>query len=267
MTMEQGMGHLPLGVGVEDVFISSESGVSMIAQLMRIKLREQEYTFAVKMRDVVLFAALLAFPVSFIIILTKRRDIIGYGHVGRHSPSVPPKTKSFKHQSKFWSFEDGDFANVSVAEWRRTISEWKRIRPYGGGFLQVEMSEQNILPRPIRLDVTKQVPMYSLSIFHQLHCLTAIFSDYVTIGEGEVPKIPPSHTLHCFDYLRQAIMCYGDSTLEHVVSGKGRETLEYGYESPRMCKDFNAVLGYAWDHNVVEIGDLPHKSDKHGGHR
>lgn len=61
-------------------------------------------------------------------------------------------------------------------------------------------------------------------------------------------------------------MCYGDSTLEHVVPGKERETLEYGYESPRMCRDFNAVLDYAWDHNVVKIGDLPKMGVQHGGH-
>lgn len=62
-------------------------------------------------------------------------------------------------------------------------------------------------------------------------------------------------------------MCYGDSTLEHVADGGSRDTLEHGYESDRMCRDFNAVLDYAWERNVVKIGDLPKMSHDNGGRK
>lgn len=69
--------------------------------------------------------------------------------------------------------------------------------------------------------------------------------------------MPVSHTLHCFDYLRQAIMCYGDSTLEYLTTDfDDYNALEYGYQSHRICRNFNAVLQYGWDHNVVKIGDI-----------
>lgn len=45
----------------------------------------------------------------------------------------------------------------------------------GGGFIQVDSSEQDILPKPVRLAVTKGVPMFSMSVFHQLHCLVGYY--------------------------------------------------------------------------------------------
>lgn len=54
------------------------------------------------------------------------------------------------------------------------------------------------------------------------------------------------HTLHCIDYLRQAIVCAGDMTL--VNTG---EDLEFDHGPPRMCRDFDAVKEWvernAWD--------------------
>ncbi|QDS71060.1 hypothetical protein FKW77_008682 [Venturia effusa] len=229
------------------------------------------------MRDAIVLATLLAFPLSFVIILTKhtnnavRHSVEGHSPIGLAGevngivPPFPSTSKTFRHDSIFWPFKDVDLANVAESKWNFIVEEWRIIRPFGGGWLKVDDWDQHILPRPVRLDVTKMIPMYSISIFHQLHCLTAIFSEYLTARQGKAPEADLSHTLHCYDYLRQTVMCHGDSTLEYVAEGRSQETLEYGYESPRVCRDFNAVLNYAWKHNAVKMRDLIELQYKVGG--
>lgn len=65
--------------------------------------------------------------------------------------------------------------------------------------------------------------------------------------ENETPelfgaRIDQHHIRHCFDYLRQAIVCAADTNLEvvdrvtHVTNGWGQE---------KICRDWDAVVRYA----------------------
>ncbi|KAF7876350.1 hypothetical protein EAF04_001443 [Stromatinia cepivora] len=67
----------------------------------------------------------------------------------------------------------------------------------------------------------------TLSVLHQLHCLDSIRhiyyldNDAATTGtllrEEELePHLRRSHMRHCLDFLRQSLMCCGDSTIEKV---------------------------------------------------
>jgi hypothetical protein len=59
-----------------------------------------------------------------------------------------------------------------------------------------------------------------------------------------------SHTEHCFDYLRQAILCAADITLERVrVDG----SIDIG--SPRVCKDWSRVRSMI-DTNHEQMTDV-----------
>ncbi|KAL4943308.1 hypothetical protein BDV06DRAFT_211161 [Aspergillus oleicola] len=55
-------------------------------------------------------------------------------------------------------------------------------------------------------------------------------------------RMAPSHIRHCFDYLRQTIMCAADTNLEvldwemHLTSGWGQN---------RICRDFEKVFEWA----------------------
>ena len=49
------------------------------------------------------------------------------------------------------------------------------------------------------------------------------------------------HTMHCFAYLRQSIMCAADTALEPY---KAEHNGVDGYGSPHQCRDYNAV--YEW---------------------
>lgn len=54
--------------------------------------------------------------------------------------------------------------------------------------------------------------------------------------------IDDTHMLHCFDYLRQALMCAADTNLEHV-SRKTRITT--GWNSDKICRNYGKVFEWA----------------------
>jgi hypothetical protein len=53
------------------------------------------------------------------------------------------------------------------------------------------------------------------------------------------------HTGHCFDYIRQSIMCAGDTTLEGLTEAGP------GWGSKHECADYDALLEWANDHTVL----------------
>jgi hypothetical protein len=52
------------------------------------------------------------------------------------------------------------------------------------------------------------------------------------------------HSAHCFDYIRQALMCAGDTTLE------GKTEAGPGWGSVHECVDYDALLGWANEHSA-----------------
>ena len=69
---------------------------------------------------------------------------------------------------------------------------------------------------------------------------TATAPDSYLKGTGT--RIATSHIHHCFDYLRQALMCAADTNLEVL----DRETrLTDGWGSERKCRDYQGVSRWA----------------------
>ena len=72
---------------------------------------------------------------------------------------------------------------------------------------------------------TDRGDVYDISLFHQLHCLARIRAHLYllqgSIGRNNSQQIQDillspqeDHVHHCFDYIRQALMCAGDMTVE-----------------------------------------------------
>jgi len=63
--------------------------------------------------------------------------------------------------------------------------------------------------------------VYMVSFFHQLHCLRHIQMAFIKSNTNS-SSFPPisqedfKHIEHCFDWIRQGIMCSADTTLERV---------------------------------------------------
>tara|TARA_R110002003_G_scaffold3381_1_gene25262 strand:- start:10452 stop:10871 length:420 start_codon:yes stop_codon:yes gene_type:complete len=107
----------------------------------------------------------------------------------------------------------------------------------------------------------------AVSAFHQLHCLyglrVAYFAQVNFLHAAKhsldatfayVPnayldgmsehELGLHHVEHCFEYLRQSVMCAADTNLEDTVENEGgNETMPWGKE--RVCRDWEAVKAWA----------------------
>jgi hypothetical protein len=120
-----------------------------------------------------------------------------------------------------------------------------------------------------------------ISAFHHLHCLVSMASHlepettdweqytirrayYSTTSEGNLEdfdfgKERKPHVAHCFDYLRQGILCSADSTIE-----PGVDTVNgfLGAGFPRQCRDFGELQDWAEDHRAFDahgfLADMEH---------
>ncbi|KAM5544693.1 hypothetical protein V8D89_001591 [Ganoderma adspersum] len=98
--------------------------------------------------------------------------------------------------------------------------EWASIFPNGGGFLRLGPDGR----------------LFGLALFHQMHCLARIRRAMSIRRSSE-------HVHHCFNYLRQAIMCEANPTLEPVIPILGRRSVNA--EIPHACRDWTKVYELA----------------------
>lgn len=115
-------------------------------------------------------------------------------------------------------------------------------------------SQYNNLPTAIH-DYPNHT-VFTTSVTHQLHCLYTILSAYNKLKiavtspvRGEHPNMS-WHMDHCFEYIRQAIMCSGDVALEGAATtfplGENGEDLggSDGWDAKHVCRDYGQVYEY-----------------------
>ena len=97
---------------------------------------------------------------------------------------------------------------------------------------------------------TKQGEVFDISLFHELHCLihirTHTFTLQAMMGRDNWQEIydvllkgSEDHVFHCFDYIRQALMCAGDMTVEWPrVEKDGSRFAVDGWGITHECKDW-----------------------------
>jgi Mycotoxin biosynthesis protein UstYa len=120
---------------------------------------------------------------------------------------------------------------------------------------------------------------YSLAVFHQLHCLVsptrklfiilAAFSNFYQYSimrvyeespasptaESHGPPAHHSHIDHCFRYLRQSLLCCGDTALEGQDSATTLPGTD-GTGAVHMCKDHDEILRWAESRRVVDHKEI-----------
>ncbi|OLN92793.1 hypothetical protein CCHL11_06693 [Colletotrichum chlorophyti] len=144
------------------------------------------------------------------------------------------------------------FANSSYQQ------NWLAMVPKGLGYLDIKNPERyDNLPVPLPEFAPRTV--FTTSMTHQLHCLYAILESYAGLainGSASVDMhshIPentngadgPWHLAHCFDYLRQGILCAGDVALEGTQTTFPEGfTGSDGWDAKHVCKDPKQVYEY-----------------------
>jgi len=145
-------------------------------------------------------------------------------------------------------------------------SAWETILPEGKGAIEVPDPKQWHLEGgyPVSNGTSSTSELYGLSMFHQLHCLATLKSEFAKFvknspGETHIAGrdedgrdegiIGPEHLEHCFDYLRQAIMCAGDLTLEKAIVKDGVPIASVdGWGVVHQCQDWKAMFDFAESH-------------------
>lgn len=63
---------------------------------------------------------------------------------------------------------------------------------------------------------------------------------YYSALAGRKSQVSSAHLTHCFDYLRQTVMCHGDTTLEWLPAPPN-DTGSTGWGYEHRCRDFGAI--------------------------
>ncbi|KAK0708463.1 hypothetical protein B0H67DRAFT_495483, partial [Lasiosphaeris hirsuta] len=118
----------------------------------------------------------------------------------------------------------------------------------GKGF--VIINNQTTLPDLPRLDKSARGDKHAMiSMFHQLHCLYMTRAGYFAARSGNLDDVNVPHLMHCWDYLRQGIMCSADTTLEWLAP---EDTGSTGWGYRHTCKDFGAIYAWAEEHRLTD---------------
>ncbi|KAI2466003.1 hypothetical protein F4781DRAFT_407182 [Annulohypoxylon bovei var. microspora] len=164
----------------------------------------------------------------------------GGGDLTGFAPEFSQKITTFSPDPGFVPENTSEFFS------RETKQKWLSLVPKGLGYLKIKDAESydNL---PARLNSYHNDFVVTSSMTHQLHCLYAIAEAYsaLTSDVSRVPKETPWHLNHCFDYLRQGIMCCGDVALEGEQTSfpEGFDGSD-GWDAKHVCKNYEEVLDY-----------------------
>jgi hypothetical protein len=147
---------------------------------------------------------------------------------------------------------DDDFAGPSSLERDRA---WSAMMPAGDGFILMSNESRVKYDLPLGKS-TARGQVYDISVFHQLHCLKHIRTHLFTLQAGmkhnnvlevyeSLLKPQEDHVFHCFDYLRQALRCAGDMTLEWPrTEADGRRFAVDGWGISHECRTWVSVPNF-----------------------
>ncbi|TAQ88147.1 hypothetical protein B7494_g3546 [Chlorociboria aeruginascens] len=152
-------------------------------------------------------------------------------------PNVPMRDYVFD--------ENKAFAQYPNAE---SNAAWDSLMPHGRGRVVIEQ------PWTYGLSSIEDPPLdseeYGISVFHQLHCLGVLrYSWFALMGDQDssierpLHHLAPAAAIHCFDFLRQALMCQADTTIE-FAKYRGRDGVvrtAHGWGVEHKCKDWDSV--------------------------
>ncbi|KAH7139073.1 hypothetical protein B0J11DRAFT_516014 [Dendryphion nanum] len=159
-------------------------------------------------------------------------DITGY------APQIDHRLVTFTKQPYFIS------NHSSLESLREAREHWKTLVPPGQGFVRLdeERAKNRALPKPIKwTDPTKDGSFYGTAIVHSIHCLYSIMAEYDALALGLKSKQHDTlHMDHCFDYIRQSLMCAGDTTL----AGEDFPGGSYQFEVVHVCRNWDQI--YDW---------------------
>ncbi|KAH7402952.1 hypothetical protein BKA66DRAFT_578427 [Pyrenochaeta sp. MPI-SDFR-AT-0127] len=151
----------------------------------------------------------------------------------------------------------------TITSMNLTKQYWRDLMPRGGGFINVPDYASHTLPSPMHFPQYPDKKVYSVAVFHELHCLMHI-SSYIdelvmkirnkdfNLNESEI-----GHNDHCFNYLRNALLCCGDTTLEGQSQALMFKDIPGtdGTGAVHVCRNYDEILSWAEGQRIVDAKD------------
>ncbi|PHH65556.1 hypothetical protein CDD81_1991 [Ophiocordyceps australis] len=174
---------------------------------------------------------------------------ITHGETLAFPPELQPSAVVFQRDARF-------MANSSL----QSNPVWDGLVADGRGFVVVNSPEKYNLKPGVKLDDGSE--KYSVSMFHQLQCLKLLRSNYYATTQQQISRrqnhdASHVHINHCFDYLRQAIMCCGDLTLEWPSAMHNSSTSFDGWGIAHKCRSWHQALQWTSLHKAPHNGSHP----------
>lgn len=102
--------------------------------------------------------------------------------------------------------------------------------------------------------------VYMISAMHQLHCLQELQKTLLRNTDESSPAAQweKNHAAHCFNYMRQSVICSADDTLEgpdeHPEAGQSRLR---GWGVSHRCRSWDGLLAFRDQHSINFAGVTP----------
>lgn len=165
----------------------------------------------------------------------------GAGDLTGFAPEFSQKIVTFTPDPGFMPENASEFFTDA------TKNKWIDLVPPGLGYVNiVDPGRYDNLPTKLN-DYEDDDYVATTSMTHQLHCLHSIAEAYSSLRLDNPKPLSAEqiwHVGHCFDYLRQSLMCCGDVALEGqqtTFPGNPELTGSDGWDAKHVCKDYGEM--------------------------
>ncbi|TVY84304.1 Oxidase ustYa [Lachnellula suecica] len=170
--------------------------------------------------------------------------VFGIWKFGRSADSSSPTSLSKPFEiprDQKIIFQKAEEFEVASSE-KADSDPWGSLFPAGRGFIEVPV---DVTHPDGSTSVENQY--FCISMFHQLHCIASLKAAFESKSHDSKKF---EHLGHCFDYLRQGVMCAGDMTLEPAYKLGDAKGVN-GWNVEHQCKDYEAMKEVARAHRYL----------------
>ena len=96
---------------------------------------------------------------------------------------------------------------------------------------------------------------FAISLYHQLHCVNAIRFSYTVARDGlvtdpEILKRKVGHDNHCFQFLRQSILCKADNSFVPMQTHRNVSLAAMGFGTTHRCRNWEQVKQFVVENDA-----------------
>lgn len=153
------------------------------------------------------------------------------------------QTRALNEDERFVTTDPGDIEDTNATEIWSDIypSAWVAVSDpsrvgYGGG-VNLHRDARD----PSSWDAKTEG--FSVALMHQIHCVAIIKHAFMVYRRSDATShdVGIHHIDHCVEYLRQAIICHGDLTLERPSTQTYPQGTT-GWGDVHQCRDWDQII-------------------------